>query len=286
MKVLLWVLVVLLLLALVAGGVGYYLYKNFERPQILSTYTDVGDAKTKDGESLLYMKVYNPNGYGFKVSGVRYYMSLQGDTVLSGSTNDTLNLLASDTSDLQIPYKYDSRKYQKLIGKADSSEYLFSFSGHVPMLSWLKDTFSYSTKIKLPNFKEPKPEVGKLKFIGFEKGIVSVEVPVTFYNDNTYPLSVSGLEYTVEVDDVQWAEGDFQKALNVPAKGTEHIVVPVEVDISSLKKSAFDYLKGNKKQYYVLSVQGNYNAPYLKTPIFFQVRQDDLLKLDELKKML
>lgn len=206
-------------------------------------------------DMIVNMIVRNPSPVGIDIDSIYYIISVEGTEIARTSYPDPLSLRARDTTAVSIPLSVKYRNYKEMLDRMekegrDSGNYHINATVFLNSRLISKKQFDMEFDKVLPLIWYPEVS---LKGIDLDKvrlngGIIQMETEVS--NKNRFDITFRDLSYRMKLGDNDWIEGKKPEVVNIPAKGTAKVDMPVEVKLGEMGKSLFDMItKGGDLQY-------------------------------------
>lgn len=202
----------------------------------------------------------NPNNVNLKASGYNYALSIDDQKFIEGQNNDGLELKSLSTSQISIPVQLNFRELYSTVSSvvnSDSVAYGISsaFSFDIPVLGLIEIPVSANGHLpvpKLPALSFESMSLGSISLTGAE-----VRLNMLFENPNSFGLSFSDIKYKFMVDGSEWASTGINNVIDLSAKGSQRVEIPIRLDFATLGLSAYRLLTGGSTFNYRLVGDGN-----------------------------
>lgn len=202
------------------------------------------------------MEVDNPNPVSLKLASLAYEMKLENQSLISGETAQGLRLKSEGISRVEVPVRLKFDDLKKLPGSLwnkDEVSYHFNttITINLPVIG--------NYDIHLVNKGElPVPKVPdiKLKAIKLNKlGLTSAEILTTIEvnNPNAFSLGLSNINYTLDINNQTWGQGNIAQKQNVPKRGRGVIAIPVQLNLLNMGRAVYQLLANKETVDYHLS---------------------------------
>jgi len=115
-----------------------------------------------------------------------------------------------------------------------------------------KDKLNMKIEKRLPVIRIPEIKVTdiKMKDVGLRGATMVVETSIK--NKNVYPIRFTDMNYRVQVDNNGWMEGSKPGTVNIPAKSTAPLTIPLEIKLKEMGKNALDLIRKGTDVHYDL----------------------------------
>ena len=219
------------------------------------------DSLSFDGVTMLFdFEVDNPNRLNLNAQGYSYSFSVSENPFLSGRSDDGLELRAQSASIVTVPIRFgfqEAFNTVSALATSDSISYGIesTFRFELPVLGVKEVPVSAAGWLpvpKLPRLSLQDISIRNLSFTGAE-----INVRLQFDNPNVFGLSFSDVVYDLSVDGTRWASAGINQVINLAAKGTQTVDIPVRLDLGQLGLSVYRMLSGQQAFNYAVNGSGN-----------------------------
>jgi len=202
------------------------------------------------------VEIDNPNQLSVKLDAFDYDLQINGASFLTGKQDAQLQILAGQTSHLEIPislgFKELYRTFQSLQNQ-DSSQYRLkgNLYFNLPILGKTAIPVSktgWLPMVKLPKFKSPSLKIVRLGLTG-----ANVALNLTVENPNAFSLLLNKLNYNFSVNGVDWAGGVTSKPVQIAEKGRGAISIPISLNFLQIGEGVMQLLSGGGQATYNFS---------------------------------
>lgn len=213
-----------------------------------------------DGVTLDFnFEVDNPNRIDLRALGYSYGFSVEGNQFLSGNSDRGIDLAARSASTVTVPISLSFRElYNSVaaIATRDSVAYgiASTFEFDIPVLGRREVPVTASGHLpipRLPRLALDNISVGSVSFTGAE-----VIVRLRFENPNAFTMSFSDVHYDLNVDGSRWVSSTIREQIDVAAKSTSFVDIPVRLDLAQLGMSVYRMLTGSQSFTYEVDGSG------------------------------
>lgn len=203
------------------------------------------------------------------VDSLNYKITLEGDTVVQGTSREGIRIEANSNDAISVPVHTNIKNFTKKV------EQLERDSAKVSVHAVLYNSFPVVGKKEIPlNFsktvfipKLPKMEVQDIKIanLTLQGGKLLVNLKVTNYNP--FPYTINGFDYRFRMSDNIQMEGSSEEKFNFTKTGTQVITVPVDLKFNELGETAIDLLFKSKEKMYNMNIVFHVTStkPYMET---------------------
>jgi LEA14-like dessication related protein len=218
--------------------------KNYVMPDLQSSKTIIDEITADSMKGKLIMRVRNSLPFTIDIDSLHYKVTIDGDTVTKGYTDNGIRIEANSNDEVTVPIKTNIRSFYKKV------EQLESDSAEVGVHSVLYNRFpivgskaipvNFTRKVYIP--KLPKVEVEGVDFskLGLKGGKLEVKLKVINYS--VIPYTVNGFTYRFKMSDNIDMKGTSTEKFSFRKKGTEIITIPVDLDLNQAGEAAIKIL--------------------------------------------
>ncbi|WP_020600398.1 LEA type 2 family protein [Spirosoma panaciterrae] len=300
-----WILALVILLLLVAGGYIWYsrlrheaasekgAYDNTLKPRLELTRFDITNISDDAVDLTMYMLIDNPLPVGFKANQLDYTVFIAHTPVVKDSYQKPIELKAGDSTLIELPVKLLAKTATNVLKTLenkgiDSTTYTVnsSFSLDIPILG--EKTFATTIERRLPTFFIPKIKIEDIDFgkLGLKRTDVAAKVAVT--NKNKFPMNITDAHYTVTINGKQIAEGDQPEPILIKPQATTPVIFPVTArpgkTLSVLPKMLFDKKDTPYEVFFRCKLIDRRNDPMLQHSKFASTIRGTLDDFKKIKK--
>jgi LEA14-like dessication related protein len=254
---------------------------NVKNPDVKFESVKLTALSFEKADLMFNLKVINPNDFNITLSGFDYDLLINENSFLKGRQNKGVAIKANNSSMVQIPLSlrytdlfdtYSSLKDADVLKYTIKTGLLFN----VPILGNVRVPVSKSGE--LPALKIPSVSFRSIKLnnIGFSGADLEVKVAVD--NSNTINISLKKLDYSLNVNGEQWADGRVNKEISISEKKESILTIPIKLDFMQMGSSIYKLLKGNSD----LNIEFKGNADMISSHEL--LKQFDIT-FDETKKV-
>ena len=221
---------------------------DYVMPQIQLAQMQITSLTADRADMQLDVVIDNPAPMGLHIDSLYYIVSIEDNEVVASTYPDAVQIEANDTTTISLPLTIYYDTLQSVLealeqqGK-DSVVYkvnatIFSDMDIIP-----KDSFDVEVEKLLPLIRIPEINVTDLSVedIGFSGATIVVEALVD--NKNIFPFSFENIHYSLQIEDNEAIEGNKPEAINIPAKDTAQVTIPVEIDFGEMGKGLIDLIR-------------------------------------------
>ena len=250
-------LLVLLLLLVGAGVVGYFATDRGKKllPTLSNVSMQTGNITPDSLKAQMRVQLRNNVPITMKVDSFRYVTYIDGTAISRGAKDRPTVVKGDGMSTLDIPVNMDLSKVAKKIKtiQRDCVDVAVTMDmyTHLPLLGTERIPIRASKRIyvpKLPHFEIADVDVTHL---GLKDGRATITIKVTNYNP--FPFTVKDVAYDFRISDDMQVKGVETKNVSFRKRGTELMPIHVKFEPKAMPKVAFKTLFKAKKTPYNLT---------------------------------
>lgn len=220
------------------------------------------------------LEVENKNPIELDLAGLDYDFKIEDQSLVSGVTAKAIKLKANGTSPVELPVTLKFDDLKNLPGELWNKDKLAydlqtTFNIMLPVIGNYAIPVSKQGELPVPKIPGIKLKGVKIKNLSFTSADLVAQVEVD--NPNDFDMAVRNFNYQLNINQVQWGQGEISKSNNIPGKGKGVIDIPVKLNLLSIgsaassllkKGSSLEYqLKGNATLDTGLELLNGYNLP-------------------------
>lgn len=220
------------------------------------------------------LAVENKNPVPFKLAGLDYDLKIENQSLVSGSSDQTIKIKANSTSPVQLPITLKFDDLKKLPGELWSKDKITyqlqsRFKVNLPVVGNYAIPVSKTGELPVPKLPNVRIKGVNVKNISFTTAELVAQIEVD--NPNDFALGLSNINYQLSINQTKWGQGKISDNVNIPKKGKAVVEIPLKLNLLSagksvydvvINKKSFDYrLKGNATINTELELLKNVNMP-------------------------
>ena len=219
--------------------------KTFLTPQIDAAIVELTGISRQKVEMIVKLKINNPLPFTLTADSFSFRLSMDGQKIIYSTYTQSVSVKRNDSTWISLPLSVLRQDINAISSRADQQQkdsvmYVLdaTFYTHIPF----KKSFNVQKIKLLPvihilSLKINKIEIDSLKFSN-----ASLTIHTLFINKNAFPLNFSDINYTMLIQNHQWATGGRNGKVHIPAKSNTEIDMPMHVNFKQIGKTAFDLL--------------------------------------------
>jgi LEA14-like dessication related protein len=241
------------------SSVNDFLESAVQKPIVKFSELKIESLSFEEIDLNVELELQNPNKIGVDLSGYDYQLLLNENSFVKGMQNTSVSIPASGSTQIPLPltlnYK-DIYSTYKTLKDNDSTSYEIKcgLSFDLPVLG---DQYIPVSKTgKLPLLKPPAVNISSLHLQSLNITGAELELVLSINNTNNMSFFLTGMNYNLQVNGLQWisAESDTRQA--VAAKSANKLAFPFRLNFLQMGQSARQLLVGDENLGYELT--GNF----------------------------
>lgn len=221
---------------------------DYVMPQIQLVQMQITSLTADRADMQMNVVIDNPAPIGLHIDSLYYIVSIEDNEVVESTYPDAVQIEANDTTSISLPLTIYYDTLQSVLdaleqqGK-DSVVYKISATIFSDMDIIPEDKIEVEVEKLLPLIKPPEIDVTDLSVedVGFSGATIVVEALVD--NKNVYSLSFEDMDYSLQIEDNEAIEGHKSEVINIPAKDSAQVTIPVEIDFKEMGKGLIDLIR-------------------------------------------
>ncbi|MDY7027785.1 MAG: LEA type 2 family protein [Spirochaetota bacterium] len=194
--------------------------------------------------------VRNPLPTGLKIEGYAYSLEASGRTLLSGRTEEPLQLDARSETVLTVSLSVPVEELAGLIREDAGRNILpYTLSLEVGISSPVASrplNVNLSRSGELPVPRRPDIAIQELVITEFGNLDIAFDIVLRVANPNVFDISLENLGYRVVVDEIPWTEGSLQRTYIIPSEGEQTLRIPLEFNYLKVGRATVNLLVADK----------------------------------------
>lgn len=257
------IILAIILLAVLAGVL--YLVINMRRsdkkiadyvvPELKLAQMKITNLTAEKADMKMNLLIDNKAPVGLSIDSLFYTVAIEGQEIARTTYPDSLRLEARDSTTLELPLTlYHDKLADVLKGLEqqgrDSALYTVNATIFTDMALIPKDKLNLKVEKRLPLIRILEIHVTdiKMKDVGLKGATMVVETSVK--NKNGFPIRFTDMNYRVQVDNNGWMEGSKPGTVNIPAKATTTLTIPMEIELKEMGKNVLDLIRKGTNVHY------------------------------------
>jgi LEA14-like dessication related protein len=192
------------------------------------------------------------------IDSLRYQLYIDSSKVVESIHPQKITIKQAASGNVELPMELNMDKLGALIRKMerqdrDSAIYTLkaNFKMKIPIAGVRE--FNLDESKKLPALKAIHVTPGKIDIhkMGLKKTDATVNMKIE--NDNVFPIRIKDGKFTMEVEHGITVTGNYQKVVNIPAKGSGIIEMHVNSQTGDLAKLGWKWLFKEHRTHYKMN---------------------------------
>ena len=221
---------------------------DYVMPQLQLVQMQITSLTAERADMQMDVVIDNPAPMGLHIDSLYYIVSIEDNEVVESTYPDAVQIEANDTTTISLPLTIYYDTLQSVLDELeqqgkDSVIYKINATIFSDMDIIPKDKFDVEVEKLLPLIRIPEIDVTDLSVedIGFSGATIVVEALVD--NKNVFPFSFEDMHYSLQIEDNEAIEGTKTETVNIPAKDTAQVTIPVEIDFKEMGKGLIDLIR-------------------------------------------
>ena len=192
------------------------------------------------------------------VDSLDYDLYIDSVDVLHSAHFKEISIARGGSENVVIPMHLDVRRMRRLIRKFENEKRdsaLYTVKGDykmkIPVAGFRK--FKINESKKAPAIRDIQVKAGKLNFekMGLKNTEMSLGVNVD--NHNAFPIKMKNGHYKIAIEHGIEMQGEMQKIVDIPAKGTETIEMNINTKTAKLPKLGWKWIFREHRTHYKMN---------------------------------
>ncbi len=227
-----------------------------QKPTVTLTDKKLSALDFERAELLFGFEVSNPNPVALSLAGLDYELKLAGRSFVSGSQQETMRLVASGKSRIDLPLSLAFADiYQGLKEMHGKHEVPYELSTvlhiDVPLLGKLR--FPVTTKGVLPLPRLPRVSLKGIQLERLSLSSATLSLKLQVENPNAFGLGLDRLRYELTVNGRPWVSADKRALGDIKAQQGNTLSLPLTLNFAEIGGGLYALLSANRSLDYRLS---------------------------------
>ena len=226
----------------------------------------------------VHVSVENPNGMDIHLNTLDYDLLINARSFLRGKKTDPVDIKAHASEPVTIPLSLTYKEIRALysdLRNLDTIPYQLNLKigFNLPVLGTVE--IPATRKGSFPNLRMPTVRIQgiKLQNLSFTNGEIMINLAIT--NPNAFNLTTNHFKYSLEVNGLQWINGELNQTIRFSKKSTQKVPVLISLNFMTLGAGVYQLLTGHSDLHYRLKGQtvinsslnflNSFNLPFDKT---------------------
>lgn len=191
------------------------------------------------------IKVDNPNPVSLELTSLAYEMKIEDQSLISGVTAKGLRLKSKGQSRVEVPVTLKFDDLKKLPGSLwgkDEVEYRFNttITLNLPVIGNYDIRLENKGQIPVPKLPDVTLKTVKLNKLDLTSAEILTTIEVN--NPNPFSLGLKNINYTLDINNQTWGQGNIAQKQNVPGNGIGTIGIPVKLNLLNMGRAVYQLL--------------------------------------------
>ncbi len=238
-------------------------FANIQQPTVDFNRVSV-QSFSFNGVNLLFdFEVNNPNQVGVDAEEYSYEFFINDNSFISGRQEENLRIERGSSSFVQIPVSLNfSDIYNTITDLAgrDSLSYRIAseIQFDIPGLGTRMVPVSTAGGLPIPKF--PKIEFGGIEVNNITLSGADLELGIKVFNPNSFGLSLSKVDYLLNVNGREWLDASIVENVRVGALEENVVRIPIRLDAAQMGSILRELMSGSSELQYDLSGSADISA--------------------------
>ena len=253
----------LITMVFIAGCFALRDFANIQQPSIDFNRLSI-QSISFDGIDLLFdFEVNNPNQVGVDATEYSYEFFINDNSFIRGRQEENLRINRLSTSFVQIPvslnYSEVLNTFTSLV-RRDSLSYRIASEVQFDIPGLGRRTVPVSAAGELPIPRLPRVEFGGIDVKSLSLSGAEFELGIRVFNPNSFGLSMSNLEYLLNVNGREWLDARLGDTIRLGANQEDIIRIPIRLNASQMGSVLLEMMRGSTELQYNLSGSADVSA--------------------------
>jgi LEA14-like dessication related protein len=190
-------------------------------------------------------RIQNPNPLSISLTGFGYNFLLNNSSFLTGQNTKGITIAANGESSFEIPLTLnfiDIYNAFQSLSSQDSTNYQIdcNVSFNLPILGNI--TIPVKKQGYVPLLKLPKISVQDFKLNKIGLSGADLELVLQTHNPNGFKLLLQNFNFDLKINQQSWAKGLLTNQVNINAKGSNTIRIPISLNFSEMGWNLYHFL--------------------------------------------
>lgn len=217
-------------------------------PQLRFAHMQITNLNAEQADMRMHMVIDNPAPVGINIDSLYYTIFIEGNEVASTTYPDPLQIDASDSTSVSLPLTVYYDQLQSVLDALeeegrDSVVYsvnatLFTDADIIP-----GDEFDLEVEKEMPLVRIPEIRVTDIGIEDLDFSGAVIQVETLIMNENVFSFGFENMHYSFQLEDNETLEGHKNEPVQVGAKDTASLRVPVEINFKEMGKGLVDLIR-------------------------------------------
>ena len=231
-------------------------YAEVIKPTAKLTGTRLANINFDQADLVFDLAVDNQNPVAIDLAGLKYDLKIEDQSLVSGVTAQGLRIDAASKSAVQLPVTLKFEDLKKLPGelwKRDSFAYQLDtqFVVKLPVIGEYSIPVSKQGELPVPKIPSVRLKTVNINKLSLQTADLVARVEIN--NPNAFDLGLSQLNYQLQINQQQWAQGNVKQLNPIPKKSAGIVDIPVTLDLLTAGRAAYTVLMQKQPVAYQLT---------------------------------
>ena len=231
-------------------------YAEVIKPTAKLTGTRLANINFDQADLVFDLAVDNQNPVAIDLAGLKYDLKIEDQSLVSGVTAQGLRIDAASKSAVQLPVTLKFEDLKKLPGelwKRDSFAYQLDtqFIVKLPVIGEYSIPVSKQGELPVPKIPSVRLKTVNINKLSLQTADLVARVEIN--NPNAFDLGLSQLNYQLQINQQQWAQGNVKQLKPIPKKSAGIVDIPVTLDLLTAGRAAYTVLMQKQPVAYQLT---------------------------------
>lgn len=226
-------------------------FANIQQPTVDFNRVSV-QSFTFNGVNLLFdFEVHNPNQVGVDAEEYSYEFFINDNSFISGRQEENLRIERRSSSFVQIPVSLNfSEIYDTVTDLAGRDSLSYRIDSEVlfdiPGLGEKMVPVSAAGGLPIP--KLPKIEFGEIEIKNLSLSGAELELGIRIFNPNSFGLSLSKLDYLLNVNGREWLDSQIVDSIRIGALEEQLVRIPIRLNAEQMGSVLLEMMRGSSSE--------------------------------------
>ncbi len=227
--------------------------KTFLLPRLELSQLEITSLTSHKTEMLVTVDIKNQLPLSFTIDSLQYRIFIDSTQILKDHYKKEISLKRNAVSQISLPLTIFNDSISSVMNEnerqnVDSVE--FHFHGSFFTDIFFKKKFNVDIKRLVPRIYIPEvnAEHFEIDSLNFSRAVVKLLVSIN--NQNASSFKADSIAYEVAIEDNQWIKGIIPGSIDIKAKSSSDLTIPITISFKEVSKTLWDLLtKGSKVRY-------------------------------------
>jgi LEA14-like dessication related protein len=259
----------IVIVLLVAGGIGWYMFKKENanpvsglKPRVEMGIGQINNITDSTLDMDLKVLVHNPLPVGMDIKNFSYVVQMNGKTIMEDDYPKPVNIKSNDSTVIPVTSELKISKLRiegdKEASKGeDSADYHFEGVFHLQKPFLGKDSIELSMDKRLPLVRVPKIKMAGYDMKKLRLKDTEVVLKIELTNPNPFSMEFRNASYVMDLGkQKRIAEGSVKGTTKIKAHSKEIYEIPMSIDLGKMLKATGQVITKGKNLPYTFYFKG------------------------------